>query len=76
MEIRRDSYLTSSEALCAEKPACSAPWLALESSAWSQSRHWNFSSSRRYMHRTPRFVVSAPNGTQIFALNLPIFTTQ
>jgi len=38
------------------KPAGSAPWLALKCSAWSPSRHCNFSSSRRYINRSPWFL--------------------
>ena len=31
-------------------------WLALKCSAWSPSRHSNFSSSQRYMDRSPWFL--------------------
>jgi len=53
---RLHESLTSAELFCAEKPAGSAPWLALKCSAWSPSRHCNFSSSRRYMDCSPWFL--------------------
>jgi len=39
---RQHESSTSSEPSCAEKPACSAPWLALKCSACSPSRQCNF----------------------------------
>jgi len=59
---RRHESSTTSEPSCAEKPACSAPWLALKCSACSPSRQCNFSSSRRHMDRSPRFLHQMAHG--------------